>query len=961
MHQPTKIAAAVALALPALAAFAQQAADGTPARVEVTGSRIRQVDLETAQPVLKVTAEQIQATGLVTVGDILNQLTAAAPPAFGKGATLTSNREMGGQFIDMRNLGSERLLVLVDGKRWTQTVDGYTDLSTVPSAMIERIEVLKDGASAIYGSDAIAGVVNIILKKRLEGGQLSIYKGQNGSGDGDNEDFSLSYGVNGDKGSLMFGLTHSSQGTVWAKDRDITSTSYGPAHATDGLGVGEFGRITAVGATGASVTSAAAGGFNKYLNHTGTWTSPGTGSASNDIANYHDYVSTNADDKYNSTQQMMFQSPVRLTSIFTKGTLELPYDLHFSTTAMFAERTSSTQNAGYPLNSLTKSNYPVYVDADSYYNPYGNAALGDGNGQDLFFYRRLTEVPRVTENRNQTLHIDSTLAGAFNALGREWNWDVGYNHSQVRGTTRSTGNINLINLKNALGASFMNAAGVVQCGTAANPIPLSQCVPFDILGGPGAGTQAGLDYIMSVGQGTYGSTTNSATANLTGELFTLPAGAVAVAAGLEHRSVSGYDEPGQFEQSGYSTDLASYTTTGKYKVREAYVEANVPLVKDVFLVKSLSLDLASRYSDYSNFGSTTNSKASFTWKPVDDLLARGTYAQGFRAPALGDTFGGGSQSYDTYLDICDSRYGQAATNGTVAASCAAAGVPSTFRQVNATGAYVTSTGGSQTPYAFDTGVGNTSLRPETATTKTLGLVWSPSFAKGLTTSLDWFKIHVDDRITAVSVKYTLEQCYLYGVQSFCDNLQRDATGQITSLSRGNLNLGALETSGLDLGLQYRFPRSPYGQFNLRSDTTWVHSYKIRSTSESEWVSYVGEYGYNRLKSNLSLDWMRGNWNATYTMRYQSAVKDQCWDTDVECSHPDGVASFGTGYNKLGSLTYSDLSVGYATAWKGKIVVGVNNLYDKAPRITYSGDSSGASVDPNLPLERYFYVRYNQSF
>ncbi len=961
MHQRTKIALAVTMALNSYAAFAQTTESAAaPARVEITGSRIRQVDLETAQPVLKVTAEQIQATGLVTVGDILNQLTAAAPPAFSKGATLTSNREQGGQFIDMRNLGSERLLVLVDGKRWTQTVDGYTDLSTVPSSMIERIEVLKDGASSIYGSDAIAGVVNIILKKRLEGGQFSIYKGKNESGDGDNGDISLSYGVNGDKGSLMFGLTHSSQGTVWAKDRAITSTSYGPDHPTDGLGVGEFGRIAAVGANGAAVTSAAAGGFNKYLNHTGSWAAPGVGSASNNIANYHDYDSSNGDDKYNSTSQMMFQSPVRLTSIFTKGTLELPNDMHFSTTAMFAERTSSTQNAGYPLNSLTKSDYPVYVSADSYYNPYGNQAVGDGNGQDLFFYRRLVEVPRVTENRNQTLHIDSTLAGSFMAAGKEWNWDIGYNHSQVRGTTHSTGNINLINLKSALGASFMNSSGVVQCGTAANPIPLSQCVPVDLLGGPGAISQAGLDYIMSVGQGTYGSTTNSATANITGELFTLPAGAVGFAAGLEHRTVEGYDEPGQFEQSGYSTDLAAYSTNGKYQVREAYAEANIPLLKDVFLAKSLSLDIASRYSDYSNFGNTTNSKVSFMWKPVDDLLARGTWAEGFRAPALGDTFGGGSQSYDTYLDICDSRYGQAATNATVAANCSAAGVPSTFRQVNATGAQ-TGAGGSQTPYAFDTSVGNSQLRPETATTKTLGLVYSPSFIKGLTTSLDWFKIHVDDRITSVSVKYTLDQCYLYGVQEFCNNLQRDSSGQITNLSRGNMNLGALETEGLDIGLQYRFPASSYGLFNLRSDTTWVKSFKIKSTADSDWINYVSEYGYNRLKSNLSLDWSRGNWNATYTMRYQSAVKDQCWDTDVECNNPDGEASFGTGYNRLGSLTYSDLSVGYALPWKGKILVGINNLFDKSPRITYSSASSGSSVDPNLPLERFFYVRYNQAF
>jgi len=196
MHQRTKIAVAVAMALNSLTAFAQaQAAAEAPTRVEITGSRIRQVDLETAQPVQKITAQQIQATGLITVGDILNQMTSAGTPAFSKGAVLTSNREQGGQFIDMRNLGANRLLVLVNGKRWTQSVDGYTDMSTVPASMIERIDILKDGASSIYGSDAIAGVVNIILKKRLEGAAISVYKGINEKGDGKSEDYSLSYGA----------------------------------------------------------------------------------------------------------------------------------------------------------------------------------------------------------------------------------------------------------------------------------------------------------------------------------------------------------------------------------------------------------------------------------------------------------------------------------------------------------------------------------------------------------------------------------------------------------------------------------------------------------------------------------------------------------------------------------------------------------------------------------------------
>ncbi|PQO92509.1 TonB-dependent receptor [Massilia phosphatilytica] len=954
MQERTRVALAVALAMHAMTALAQAQTAEPLQRVEVTGSRIRQVDLETAQPVQVLTQDQIQKTGLVTVGDIINNLSAAGTPAFSKGSTLTSNREQGGQFVNMRNLGANRLLVLVNGKRWTQTVAGYTDMSTIPAALIERIDLLKDGASSIYGSDAIAGVVNVILKKSLQGGQASAYAGRNEKGDGRKKDYALSYGAGDDRANMMFGLTYTEDGVVWAKDRDVTALLYGPNHLSAGLGASPWGRIR-------QVNAGAASGFNKILNHTGSYLGDGTGANARDPNNYHNYTGADAD-TFNSTDQMMYLSPTRLASIFTRGSITLPHDMRFTTTAMFADRTSSRENGGYPLNSLTQSKYPVYIDKDSYYNPYP--------GQDLFFYRRTIEVPRVSDNENRTRHIDASLEGTVTLLGKPWNWNVGYNHSAITGSILSKGNLNLLNLKNALGPSFMNAAGVVQCGTAAKPIPSSQCVPFNILGGPSASTPEALAYVMSIGQATYGSTVNSATADLTGELFDLPAGAVGVAAGLEHRSVDGYDRPGQFEQSGYSTDLAGNGTVGKYTVREAYLEFNVPLLKNKPFAQLLSIDIASRYSDYSNFGNTTNSKASVMWKPVRDLLVRGTYAQGFRAPTLNDTFGGGSQAYDAYLDACDSKYGEAAKNPAVAARCAAAGVPAGFRQLNQAGSPVPA-GGAPTPVPFQSGAGNDALQPETATTKTFGLVFSPSWLSGVSIALDWFDIHVRNRITAVTATYEINQCYVGGVQAFCDRFKRDpATGMISTLSRGNANLGELQTKGLDLAVAWRFPRTAVGQFDVRSESTYVDTFRTRSMTTSDWQNNAGEFTYNRLKSNLALDWNLGNWSATLASRYYSGVKVHCWSaaSNEECSNPNDPASWGTGYTKLGAMVYSDLALGYALPWKAKLLVGANNVFDRKPRIVYdantsfvNGTSASSAVDPQMPIDRLFYVRYNQSF
>ncbi|QOL49831.1 TonB-dependent receptor domain-containing protein [Massilia litorea] len=964
MHQRTKIAVAVTLAVSAMSAFAQTATTETSLqRVEVTGSRIRAVDLATAQPIQVMSQEQIQKSGLVTVGDILNTLSSSGSPDFSRGAVLTSNREMGGQFLNMRNLGSERLLVLVDGKRWSQSVDGFTDMSTIPSSMIDRMEILKDGASAIYGSDAIAGVVNIILKKNMEGGQFSGYMGQNKEGDGKTKDWSLSYGVAGDKGSLMFGLSHAEQGVVWARDRALTSFTYGPNHYFDGLGTSPWGRVTPITAAGTSNTSAAAGGFNRMINHTGTYDGVGTSSDSRNPANYHAFSSAKEADLYNSTQDMMFQAPSRLTSIFTKGTLNLPMDMRFTTTAMYAERGSTTQVAGYPLTSTSQVANKVFLDKDSYYNPYGNQVAGAGLGQDVFFARRVIELPRITQNKNRTLHVDAALQGNLNLGPSTWDWSLGYNHSAVSGNTTSSGNIDLVNLKKAVGPSFLGTDGVVHCGTSMTNI-VTGCVPFNVLGGPSASTPEALAYINHKGGGTYNSTVNSATADISGEIFKLPAGGLGFAAGIERREVRGSDNPDSLEQLALTTNLAGFSTVGKYTVKEAYAELNVPILKNVFLAQSLGLNLATRYSDYSNFGDTTNSKVSLTWKPINDLLVRGTWAEGFRAPALGDTFGGGSQSFDTYLDICDTAFGRASRDAAVAARCIASGAPANFRQKNQAGGNV-GAAGAQTPVAFNTGVGNNSLTPETATTKTAGFVYNPSYVNGLSIAVDYFDIEVKNRVSAIGVAYTLNQCYVSGVQEFCNNFSRDATGQITQLNRGNKNMGSMSTKGIDLELNYRLARNAYGQFAIRSQTTYVDEFNLQSTNESEVLNYAGEYPYYRVKSNVNLDWSLGNWSATLGARYFSPVKTTGWDCDpaapIECNNPTGQSAGFDGYNKLGSQVYTDLSVGYKTAWNGKIMVGINNILGRKPRSNYDAGSSAAKVDADVPLDRFFWVRYNQSF
>ena len=863
----------------------------------------------------------------------------------------------------MRNLGAQRVLILVNGKRWPTSVNGYTDVSNIPVSLIERVEVLKDGASAIYGSDAIAGVVNFILKSKFQGGEASAYYGTNEKGDGESHIYDLTWGANDAKGSLMANISISKQGPVFAKDRDVTASSYGPGADYFGLGfgTGADGRIRVVN----PVTGAL--GPSQYINHTGSYNGDGTTSDVRNPANYHPYTGAQAD-TFNSSSQMMFTLPTDLKSVLVKGDYEVADHVRLKLLANYSERESSDQVAGYPLNSTSQTAYPVYISPLSYYNPYGDSVAGAGLGSSLYFARRTIEVPRVAQNDYKTLHFDGGFEGDYKLGSNDWTWDAGVNYNKGSGTIVQTGNLNLPNLANSLGPSFLNAAGQVQCGTAAKPIAFTSCVPFNIIGGPSQSTPAALAYVMALETSLYGNSMSSFTANTQGTVFKLPAGDVGLALGGETRKVTGYLTPDDLAHQGLTTDLAANPTSGSYTTKEFYGEVNVPILKHLPGAEELTLNLASRYSDYSNFGQTTNSKESFVYKPIKDLLTRGTYAQGFRAPTLGDTFGGGSQSFDTYIDPCDTAHGAAASNPAVAARCVAMGVSPTFRQVNQAGTPVSTSTQGTSP--FLAGAGNAFLTPEKSVTKTLGFVYSPSYLEGLTVNADWYRIDVSNQITAISAQYVMNECYVFNNPTFCSSITRDpTTGMINGLARGNANLGALRTEGVDFGGSYLFPKTPYGVFKATLDATYLIRNTSKASDTGPYQDTQGEYSLYRMKANLALDWTMGPYSARLMTRYYSKSKDECLISfDEDCSNPnDSTIDFGQGVNWKHATIYNDVNFAYETPWKGNISFGINNVLDVKPRIVFAAGSAGfafsnsSSVDPTMPVDRYYYIRYAQKF
>ena len=950
--------AGIAIALSPAFAVAQEAAPAqeqqatTLDRIEVTGSRIRQVDTETAAPVLQISRSDIENQGFQSVADILQNITSAGSPAISRTSPLSSGEAVGGQYIDLRNLGPNRTLVLVNGKRLGITNDGLQDVGSIPASMVERIEVLKDGASTIYGSDAIAGVINIITRSNFEGAEANAYFGQYDQGDGTRQAYDFVMGFTGDRGSVTAGVEYSKEDPVWARDRWFSIARFPTGEKTPA----RPGGLSSINQYGTLFDSAG----NAF-----TLIRDGQDRDASDFSNYRP---RNATDVSNPSEQSTVYSGIERRSVFVNGRYDITDSLSFDADLLYTDRDSFAQNAGYPYRSNA---FGTPMSANSVYNPLGSQATG-GPGEEVTFWRRGWDVPREVQNSVTTFRFSGAFSGGFEIGETFWDWDAGYLFNQNEGKQISTGNLNTQAVALAVGDSFINSQGVAQCGTAANPIPLGfgpgACTPWNPFVPAGSLAPGGLAnpevqaYLYLPGQALSETTTDVYYANLAGTLFTLPAGDIGVAVGVEHRKESGFFSPDALAQTGISTDLAAGPTGGGYSLDEIYAELQIPLLADVAFAKELTISLASRYSDYDTFGDTVNSKFGFTWKPLDSLLVRGTWSEGFRAPTVADLFGGVSQSFEFYTDPCDTSFGAAGGS----AACLA-DVPAGYRQPANDPDGLADGPGTQTPTPFLSG-SNPNLTPETSESKTLGFVWSPGFAQGLNLALDWWNIRIDNTIVGDDPSTMLDDCYIRGIASRCqgpDTFTRDpVTGEITSLSFGGRNAGYVETEGFDFDLTYAMDTA-YGKFNLSWLNTYVSKNEIKVDNLEGVPSQQNGFGGNfRLRSNAGLSWEKDGWGASWNARYYSGTKENCYFAD-RCTLPDYAAPDTQGLNvplnELGANTFHDVQVRWNAPWNATIALGANNVFDHYAAPAYDQPNSGYSYYGGFDIGRFVYLKYQQRF
>ncbi len=890
--------------------------------VVITGSRIRQNPLEERLPVLSVSAEDYAASGSTSIADYIQKL-----PIAGSAINRTNNSSgnlgyppdgggigAGAAEIDLRYLASKRVLVLVDGRRWVKGssgsgVSGAVDLNSIPASAIKSIEILQDGASAIYGSDAIGGVVNVITADDYDTFNITGYAGQYGESDGETSEFNVRMGGSGERGSALVALSYNNQKEVNTSARDESRL------ALPGFPFGISGGI----APGrANFFDPVLGDFVDVVpENTSPVYTPGD-------PNGGDFHAFSDADRFDYQPYNHLVTPNERFNLFAKGEYDITENVRFRGLASFNNRKSQGQAAPVPLffgvdGGSTTYMVNFFMPADHPFNPFGIDL--DGTTNAPFLSKRPVEAgPRIFNQDVDTWYLSGGFEGDFKLGGRDMYWDVTGTRSENNATQTKLNQFNSRMLNVGLGDPAV-------CAT------IPGCVPINLFG-EGSLTREMLDFVTYKGVDTSSQRLVDITANLSGDLVDLPAGALGFAVGYEHREEDGNFIPDPVVASGETADVPTNPTAGGYDVDEVYGEVIVPILKDRTAVDSLSFSAAARFSDSDRFESETGTKFSLNWGPTENLMLRASYSEGFRAPNIGELFNLGSRFDSGITDPCNT-----AVNPVPPANCAALGVPDDYVQLNP-------------QVSVDTG-GNRDLQPETSETFTAGFTWQIPLGgafERLLFEANYYDITIDGAIQAPDAQDTLDACIATLEPLFCNQVNRNPSGTISSIEGTLNNIGGIETNGFDVNLDLSLGETGAGSFRFQLMGSFLMDYDelfANSAGGFDRVERAGQElgsptrGFVEQKITLNTFWNLGDFSALLSFRYLSSLTEQCVGLVADlgqtafCSNPAGLT------NKLDSQLYTDLQVAWAPSemfgggWN--LALGVQNLTDEKPPICYSCD------------------------
>lgn len=896
--------------------------------VIVTGSRIKRADLDSASPVTVMTREDFEWKGVTDVGYLLQRMPGMAGSPIG---TTTNNGGNGSVQIDLRGLGAIRTLTLVNGKR---TVDGG-DYQTIPATMIERVEILKDGASAVYGADAVAGVVNIITRSDYEGVSFEAYTTDFFDMDsGAQQSYNFIAGKSFDGGNFMFGAEFVDQEEAYQSDApwDYFQDSYFiypsgcESQVTAPWDGSSSGGCYPLGSSRIPESRLA------FISQ-GTWMNEGNGLTPYDGRTYN-YAPVN-----------YIQTPYERTNVFA----HLNYEV-FDGVQLFAElrwndRTSAQELAPQPYNSPTDPahdgvfNGTAYsgISQDNYYLRQAiDAYNATGPATPLAYEpvrdarRRMVETTRRFEQEVDQTQINISLAGEFNDIG----WEVYFNRGWRDQTDLDFGQFSGPQLYNAMGPSAdLNGDGTPECyADLADPSSIiTGCVPMNFFGGPGALTQDMIDYVAIDLVDTFELEQHQYGLSLSGNAFELPAGQIGWAVGYEYRKERLKYSPDSGKQLDAVTGNTGAGTTGGYSSDTVFGELFVP----VFDNGSQSLDITAgvRWDDFSTFGDDTTYQIGIEFRPSETFKLRATVGEVFRAPSIFESFGGQVDSFPTYSDPCDPN-----KNGTgvLAPGCNGRAATQLDTQLLARVG------------------GNPGLVPEEGDTLTAGMVWTPDFDFGeLSVVIDYWENELEGRISALGVQYIINDCYIDQNQNSCALIQRRENSPEWSFEyvlNAPLNVAVSEASGVDLEIKTAFT-TDFG--DIEAELLWARylEYDRKAFPGDTAADLVGRYNgeaYAEDKINYTIAWRRGDWTVSYLGEYIGELEAD-------------VSFLPSASQDVDSQLYHDITVIYDLGDTGfRFSGGITNVSDEEP--PYIDFGFNASTDPSTYrlFGRGYYLRVTWS-
>lgn len=918
---PVSLAVKAALLSTAFGVTGAYAADDDLEEVMVTGSYIKRADLDSASPVTVISQDDIKLTGITDVGDLLQRLPSMSGSPIG---TTTNNGGNGSVQIDLRGLGTVRTLTLVNGKR---TVDGG-DYQTIPAAMIDRVEILKDGASAIYGADAVAGVVNIITRQDFDGVEIELLTSDYFDMDsGAQDNLNIVAGKSFDTGGFVVGAEYITQEQAYQSDApwDFFQDSWyiyplgcenqvtAPYDGTP------QGGCYPIGSSRIPESRLAFETQGTFMNEDGSGLVPYDGRT------------------YNYAPVNYIQTPYERINVFADAHMDISDNVRIRGEVRTNMRTSAQELAPQPYNSPSDPAYQGVradgvtpysgISPDNFYLVQAATAAGLTPEPVVDARRRMVETTRRFTQDNTQIIANVTLEGEMCLWGEEeLSWNIYGNRGHQNQIFEDFGQFYGPNLANAFGPSAdLDGDGSPECyGDVADPSTLiSGCVPFNMFGGAGSVTQEMIDYVGVDLVDSFSADQMQVGGVVAGNLpFSLGSDPLGFAVGYEYRWEDFTFTPDSAKQQDQVTGNTGAGTAGGYHVNSAFVEFLAPVFDNG--AQSLDLKLGARYDDFSTFGDDTTFQAGVEFQVLESLKLRATYGDVFRAPNIGELFAGVVDSFPTYLDPCT-------VPGTL--NCPGTSVQLDSQVLARVG-------------------GNPDLKAEVGDTITAGVVFTPTLGSGdLSVTVDYWKTELDDVISALGVNFILNDCHGNGNLNACALIDRRADFSVASISDAALNIASATAEGVDIEVKYGFDTA-MGEWDL--EFLWAHMLdRSRTAFPGDPVEQLeGRFNGSAFaedKINYKAAWTKGDFRISYLGEYISDLA-----ADVQFFPADS--------HEVEAQLYHDLIFSYnLSTTNTNITLGVTNLTDEEPPFIDSGFNAKTDPSTYRLFGRGYYLRLNQQF